>query len=193
MRSRLLLSVAPLPTIRETSEEMLPADPGQEPLASPSLEDYVRSICKLAQPTTMLDKVTNRGQTSQPHQAPRGRDRSPASSPRETSAFFSGPRPTLPSAGAADPLDWLFGESQEKQSKTDLPWTAVPSTRPWSAHRQADSSKARTPERSLVTPSQHGHQSAGLQSRTFSASRCSPRPSSILRAVYSQLPVIHEL
>ncbi|XP_005411840.1 PREDICTED: protein DEPP [Chinchilla lanigera] len=193
MRSRLLLSVAPLPTIRETSEEMLPADPGPEPPASPSLEDYVKSICQLAQPTTVLDKATTQGRASRPHWAARDRGRSPASFPQEISPFFSGPRPTLPSAGAADPLDWLFGESQKKQSLPDLPRAAVPSARPWGTHRQADRSKARTPERSLVTPSQHGHQSASLRSRTFSASRCSPRPSSILRSVYSQLPVIHEL
>lgn len=187
MRSRLLLSVAPLPTIRETSEEMQPTDPGQEPLASPSLEDYVRSICQLAQPTAILDKVTIQGGLSRPHQAAQDRDKSPlASSPQEICASFNGREPTLPSAGATDPLDWLFGASQEKQSKTD-------SARPWSEHRQADSIKARTPEGSLVTPLQHGHHSASLQSRTFSASHCRPRPSSILRTVYSQLPVIHEL
>ncbi|XP_012371308.1 protein DEPP1 [Octodon degus] len=191
MRSRLLLSVAPLPTIRETSEETLPTDPGQEPPASPSLEDYVRSICQLAQPTTVLDKVSLQGRPSRPHRVARDRERRPASASfrQERAAFFSGPRPTPPSAGVADPLDWLFGNSQGKQRVMNLPLTAVPC----STHSQVDSSKARMPERLLVAPSQYGHQSASLQSRTFSASRCSPRASSILRTVYSQLPVIHEL
>lgn len=55
-----LLSVALLPTIRETSEEMLPGGAGEEPPASPSLEDYVRSICQLAQPTSVLDETAAR-------------------------------------------------------------------------------------------------------------------------------------
>ncbi|XP_004875690.1 protein DEPP, partial [Heterocephalus glaber] len=158
MRSRLLLSVAPLPTIQETSEEMPTSDPGQEPPASPSLEDYVRSICQLAQPTTVLDKVIPWDRPSQPHWAALVRERSLASSPKESSASFSSLWPTLPSAGAADPLDWLFGESQENQSGTDLLRKADPSARPWSLHRQVDSGKAKMPGRSLVMPSQHRHQ-----------------------------------
>lgn len=193
MRSRLLLSVAPLPTIRETSEEMLPSDPGQEPPASPRLEDYVRSICQLAQPTTVLDKVTLWGRPSRAHQEVQVRERSPASSSKESSAGFNSPWPTLPSAGAADPLNWLFRESQEKQSATDFPWMAAPSARPRSVHRPTDSGKARMPGWSLVMPFKHRHQGASMQSRTSLASRCSPRSSSILRTLCSQLPVIHEL
>ncbi|PNJ85233.1 C10orf10 isoform 3, partial [Pongo abelii] len=67
MRSRLLLSVTHLPTIRETTEEMLLGGPGQEPPPSPSLDDYVRSISRLAQPTSVLDKATAQGQPRPPH------------------------------------------------------------------------------------------------------------------------------
>lgn len=212
MRSRLLLSVAHLPTIRETSEEILPGGPGQDPPASPSLDDYVRSICQLAQPTSVLDKVTARSRSSRPHRPARTSEKSdPAASLQDSTASFSGQQPTLPSAGTTDPLDWLFGESQRKETnRRDLLRRTGPSAGRWSAHREMNGGKASGSPRgrlceakalghSLTRPSQDVHQSSNLKSwisgqpGRATAYPCNPRPSSILRSLYLHLPVIHEL
>ncbi|XP_069315981.1 protein DEPP1 [Eulemur rufifrons] len=205
MRSRLLLSVAHLPTIRESTEEILPGGLGQEPPASPSLDDYVRSICQLAQPTSVLDEATALGRPRPPDQLAQACEKSsPAPSLQDITARCSGQQPTLPEANTADPLDWLFGESQEKlSSRRELP------RRPglWGLHRQVDSGKARAaprgrlcearaPGHSLAQPPQDGHQSSNLRSQTSGQpgqAVASPRPSSVLRTLYSLLPVIHEL
>ncbi|XP_006147739.1 protein DEPP1 [Tupaia chinensis] len=207
MRSRLLLSVAHLPTIRETSEETLPRGPGQEPPGSPTLDDYVRSICQLAQPTSLLDEAPACSQLGRPHRPARACEKNPpASSLQDITSHFSGQQPTLPAAGTTDPLDWLFGESQEKQPNR----RTGPSSGPWGPHRQTDSGKARgvprgrlcearAPGHSLARLSWDGYQGPGVKSRTggqpgrATASPRSPRPSSILRTLYSHLPVIHEL
>ncbi|XP_075866318.1 protein DEPP1 [Microcebus murinus] len=205
MRSRLLLSVAHLPTIRETTEEMLPGGPGQEPPASPSLDDYVRSICQLAQPTSVLDEATALGRSWPPHQLAQVCEKSsPAPALQDITARFSGQQPTLPEANTVDPLDWLFGESQEKlPSRRDLPRR----TGPWGLHRQMDGGKARgvprgwlcearVPGQSLAQPPRDGHQSSNPRSQTsgqLGQAVASPRPSSVLRTLYSLLPVIHEL
>ncbi|KAM5139642.1 protein DEPP1 [Callospermophilus lateralis] len=212
MRSRLLLSVAHLPTIRETSEEILPGGTGQDPPASPSLDDYVRSICQLAQPTSLLDKVTARSQPSRPHRSAQSSKKShPAASLQDNTASFSGQQSTLPSAGTTDPLDWIFGESQRNETnKRDLLRRTGPSAGHWSAHSEANSGKpsgsprrrlfeARAFGHSLTRPSQDVHQSSNLNNWTSgqpggaTASPCNPRPSSILRSLYLHLPVIHEL
>nr|XP_004658113.2 protein DEPP1 [Jaculus jaculus] len=206
MRSRLLLSVAHLPTIRETSEEILPGGAGQEPPASPSLDDYVRSICQLAQPTSVLDKVTVRGRPNRAHRpAQTTEKRSGASSLRNSNPCSSGQQPTLPSAGIDDPLAWLFGASQEQQlNGRDVAMRSGPSGGHCGAHRQTDSGKARErlcearmPDCSLARPSQDKRPTSNPKSwtsaRTCRASACGPRPSSILRSLYLHLPVIHEL
>ncbi|KAL0615788.1 Protein DEPP [Plecturocebus cupreus] len=211
MRSRLLLSVAHLPTIRETTEEMLLGGPRQEPPSSPSLDDYVRSISRLAQPTSVLDKATAQGQPRPPHRPAQAcRKGHPAVSLRDITARFSGQQLTLPTADAVDPLDWLFGEFQENQpSQRDLSQTG-PSAGLWGPHRQMDSGKAkgaprgrlceaRMLGRSLAKPPQDGQQSSDLRSWTSgqpgqaTASPHSPRPGSVLRTLYLHLPVIHEL
>ncbi|XP_008561989.1 PREDICTED: protein DEPP isoform X1 [Galeopterus variegatus] len=212
MRSRLLFSVAHLPTIRETSEEMLPGGPGQEPPASPSLDDYVKSICQLAQPTSVLDQAIDPGRPRRPHRPAQACENScTAASLQDITAHVSGQQPTLPAPGTADPLGWLFGESQEKQpSRRDMPRRTSPAAGPWGPHRQTDSGKtrgtpggrlceARAPGLFLARLSWGGYQSSHLLSWTSEqpgrtvASPCSPRTSSNLRTLYSHLPVIHEL
>ncbi|XP_002722573.2 protein DEPP1 [Oryctolagus cuniculus] len=213
MRSRLLLSVAPLPTIRETSEEMLPPGGlGQEPPASPSLDDYVRSICQLAQPTCVLDKATVQDGLSGPHRPAWGLEETcPTATLQDSTAHFGAQQPPRPTAGPADPLDWLFGESQEKQSSRREPARRTGASAGLGGlHRQTDSGKtravprgklceARAPGHSLVRTSRDGPQSANLRSHMAGRpsratdSSYSPRPSSILRTFYLHLPVIHEL
>uniref|UniRef100_A0A8D2AWA9 DEPP autophagy regulator 1 n=1 Tax=Sciurus vulgaris TaxID=55149 RepID=A0A8D2AWA9_SCIVU len=212
MRSRLLLSVAHLPTIRETSEEMLPGGPWQDPPASPSLDDYVRSICQLAQPTSVLDKVTARSRPSRPHRPAQDSEKShPEASLQDSTAGFSGQQPTLPSAGTTDPLDWLFGESKRKEmNRRDLPRRTGPSAGHWGTHREMNSDKASASPRgrvcearalghSLTRPLQDVHESSNLKSWTsgqpsrVTTSPCKPRQSSVLRSLYLHLPVIHEL
>lgn len=208
MRSRLLLSVAHLPTIRESLEEILPGGPGQEPLASLSLDDYMRSIRQLAQPTSVLDESAARARRSRPHWLFRAKEKScPTGSLQDISTCFRSQQPTLPGAGNADPLDWLFGQSQEKQlSWRDPPRRTGSSTDPWGPHGQMDSSKAeggprrrlcdaRVPGHSLARPSRDWHPGswASGQHSQATASPPSSRPSSTLRALYAHLPVIQEL
>ncbi|XP_058398924.1 protein DEPP1 [Diceros bicornis minor] len=196
MRSRLLLSVAHLPTIRETSEEMLPGGSGQEAPASPSLDDYVRSICQLAQPTSVLDMATARVRPSRPHRtAPACEKSCPTGSLQDITTHFSGQQPAVPGPGTADPLDWLFGESQEKRpSRRDSPRRTGPSADPWSPHRQMDRGKARgTPKGRLCDARVLGHSLARPLRDGHQGSPHSPRPSSVLRTLYLHLPVIHEL
>lgn len=191
---------------------MLPGGPGQDPPASPSLDDYVRSICQLAQPTSVLDKVTARSQPSRPHRPAWNSEKShPAGSLQDRTANFSGQQTTLPSAGTTDPLDWLFGESQRRETnRRDLPRRTGLSAGHWGVHREMNSGKSsgsprgrlsetRALGKSLTRPSQDVHQSSNLKSWTSgqpgraTASTCNPRPSSILRSLYLHLPVIHEL
>ncbi|XP_008845145.1 protein DEPP1 [Nannospalax galili] len=204
MRSRLLLSVAHMPTIRETSEETSPGGPGQESPNSPSLDDYVKSICQLAQPTPVLDKATVRSQSNRPHRPARITEKRPqAKSPGDSKPCSGGWQPTLPSAGTHDPLDWLFGESREQQANRRDNGTC-PSDGYWSMHKQMDKNRKRLceagmPERFLAGQSQNRHQTSNLKSWTSrklcpaSASAHSSRPCSILRSLYLHLPVIHEL
>ncbi|XP_037352540.1 protein DEPP1 [Talpa occidentalis] len=208
MRSRLLLSVAHLPTIREASEEMLPGGHGREPPASPSLDDYVKSICQLAQPTSLLEEAAASVRPCRPHRPVKAcQKNSLTDSLQDITTRFSGQQPTLPGAGTADPLDWLFGESQEKlPSRNDLSRRTGPSADSWGSHKQTDSSKAqvaprgrlsdaRVPGHSLEKLSRGWHQGSRAlgQSVQAVASPISSHPNSVLRTLYLHLPVIHEL
>lgn len=199
MRSRLLLPVPHLPTIRETSEEL---SHGQEPPASPSLDDYVRCICQLAQPTSVLDKVTAQSRPNRPCRSAWTREkRHQSESLGDSAPCFSSLQPTLPSPGTDNPLDWLFGKSQEEQTdRRDLPNRTGSS----GVHRQMgkDSgrpSEAKVPEYSLGRKPGHRQQTSNLKSWTSGrprqalASVSGSRPSSILGTLYLHLPVIHEL
>ncbi|XP_059518131.1 protein DEPP1 [Myotis daubentonii] len=204
MRSRLLLSVARLPTIRESWEEVLPGGPRQDPLASPSLDDYRRSICQLAQPTSALTEAAARARPSRrPWQARAGEQSGSPGSLQDFTTHFSGLQPP----NTAGPRGWLSGQSQEKQPRCrDLPRRTAPSADPWGPHREMESSKAvgcprgelydaRAPGRCPVGPSRDWHQGsrASRQPIRAAASPPSSRPSSILRTLYLHLPVIHEL
>ncbi|XP_037659935.1 protein DEPP1 [Choloepus didactylus] len=202
MRSRLLISVAHLPTIQETSEERLSGGPVLEPPPSPSLDDYVRSICQLAQPTSALDTAPARDSSSRQHRPSRACGKShPAASLQDITAHFSGQQPPLPGPGSADPLDWLFGESQEKQPSTKGPlWRTGPSADSWGLRRQTDAGKsrggprgrlceARAPGHTLARPPQEGPPSfpwvSALPHRACARST--------LRTLNPHLPVILEL
>lgn len=198
MRSRLLVPVAHLPTIRETSEEMLPGGPGQEPLASPSLDDYVKSICQLAQPTSVLDAAAARAQVGRPPQPAGSFEKSgPPESLQDITTRFSGQQPAPPRDGAADPLDWLYGESQEKRPSRRNPVRRTGSSvDPWGPHRHVDGGKARGTPRgrlcdarvqghSLARPSRDWHQGS-WPSRPLCGTAASPPPprhSSTLRTL----------
>lgn len=204
MRSRLLLPVPHLPTIRETSEELSHGAPGQEPPTSPSLDDYVRSICQLAQPTSVLDKVIVRNQPQRPYRPAWTREkRCQVESQEDSSPCFSSLQPPLPSPGNGNPLDWLFGKSQEQQTdRRDLP-NGTSSSDHWGVHKQMDKAtgrlrEARVPECSLGRKSGH-RQTSNLKNWTSRkshqalASVSGSRPSGILSSLYLHLPVIHEL
>ncbi|XP_055986480.1 protein DEPP1 [Sorex fumeus] len=208
MRSRLLLSVTHLPTIRETSEESLATSSGLEPPASPSLDDYVRSIRQLAQPTSVLEEAGARARPRRSLRRPAGglEKSCPTGSLQDITAHFSGQQPAPPSDSTADPLDWLFGESQEKQpSRRELLRTGSLADS-WGPCRRMDSGKARgsprgrlfearAPENSLVRASRDGHRDtrvSRLPGRAL-ASPCGSQPNGILRTLYLHLPVIHEL
>lgn len=207
MRSRLLLPVPHLPTIRESTEELCHGAPGQEPPTSPGLDDYVRSICQLAQPTSVLDKVTVWSRPNRPYRPAWTREKRPqAESLGDSPACLGSPQPTLPSPGTENPLDWLFGKSQEQQANgRDLPDGADPSDH-WGVHRQVDMCKdterlceARVPECSLGRKSGPRHHTSNLKSWTCRrscqalASVSNSRPTSVLSTLCLHLPVIHEL
>lgn len=174
MRSRLLLSEAHLPTIRETSEEMLPVGTGQEPPASPSLDDYVRSICQLAQSTSVLGVPTARG---------------PCRSLEDITTYLRGQQPALHGAGTSDPLHCLFGESQGRwPSRRELPRTTGPSAESRGPCGQMDSSKAgeasrgrlcdaRSPRHFLARPSREWHQGSLTPRQSGRAAASPMRPS----------------
>lgn len=205
MRSRLLLPVPHLPTIRETSEELSHGAPGQEPPASPSLDDYVRCICQLAQPTSVLDKVTARSRPNRPCRPAWTREKKlQAESLGDSSPSFSSLQSALPPPGTDNPLDWLFGKSQEQQTDGRDLHNRTGSSDHWGVHTQTgkDTGKlceVRVPEHSLGRKPGHRHQTSNLKSWTSrkpwqaSASVSSSRPSSILGTLYLHLPVIHEL
>lgn len=192
MSSRLLLSEAHLPTIRETLEKMLPGWIGQGPPASPSLDDYIRSICQLAQPTSVLSVATARGLCG---------------SLGDITTYLRGQQPALHGAGTSDPLHWLFGESQQRwPSRRELPRTTGPSAESRGPCGQMYSSKAGEASRGspcdarlsrhfLARPSREWQQGSltPRQSGRAAASPTRSCPSSVLRTLYLLLPVIHEL
>ncbi|XP_004607432.2 protein DEPP1 [Sorex araneus] len=207
MRSRLLLSVAHLPTIRETLEEPLAMGSGLEPPASPSLDDYVRSICQLAQPTSVLEEAGARARPRRPLRVGGLEKCCPTGSLQDITAHFSGQQPAPPKASTTDPLDWLFGESQEKQpSRREMLRRTGSPADSWGPHSQMDSGKARgsprgrlcearAPENSLARASRDGYRNtraSRLPGRAL-ASPCGSQPNGILRTLYLHLPVIHEL
>nr|XP_055026279.1 protein DEPP [Misgurnus anguillicaudatus] len=117
---RLLLSVAPLPTITETHEDI-----------SQSLDEYVNSFKELAQPGCGPLRVTRTqrprlfGKTLCKHAGS-------ASSPRSASRALQPRRGSLgldeitlrfssqKDYGAKDPLDWLFAQTQLQSHGEDL-------------------------------------------------------------------------
>ncbi|XP_043845112.1 protein DEPP1 [Dromiciops gliroides] len=167
MRSRLLISVALLPTISETSEMMMLGgtqakdELKSDLLSSQSLDDYVKSICQLAQPTSVLDGA-HRLPCNRPRKPCRLRGKtfndvaaashsemsSPNSSLQDITACFSGQQPALTLGNNIDPLDWLFGESQPKrQSRKDSLRRTGLSTDPSSLHKQSEMGKSRVTRR----------------------------------------------
>ncbi|KAM9064428.1 protein DEPP1 [Sarcophilus harrisii] len=167
MRSRLLISVALLPTISENSEMMMLGSSQAKDelqsdlLSSQSLDDYVKSICQLAQPTSVLDGDQRlpynrlrkpcrlRGKTfNDSTSASHSEKSSPASPMQDITAHFSGQHSTLPLGNNIDPLDWLFGESQPKRQswKDTLRRTGL-STDPSCLHKQNEPGKSRVPRR----------------------------------------------
>ncbi|KAM5323066.1 LOW QUALITY PROTEIN: protein DEPP1 [Glossophaga mutica] len=207
MRSWLLLSVAHLPTIWESWEEMLPVGPGQEPLASPSLDDYMKSICQLVQPSPELNEAIVRAQPSRHHWPAQACKKSYLTGFLDTTPCFSSQHSLLPRVSTADPLDWLFGQSlEERQTRwRDLSRRTGPSAEPWGSHRQMNSSKVLgRPRGKLCDPRAPGHYLVRLlrawnqgsqtsrQRLQAAASPPSSSPSSVLRTLLHLL-VVHEL
>ncbi|CAH7182355.1 protein DEPP1 [Phodopus roborovskii] len=205
MRSRLLLPVPHLPTIRETSEELSHGAAGQEPPTSPSLDDYIRSICQLAQPTSVLDKVAVRSRPHSPYRPAWTREkRCQAESLADSSPCFSSLPPPLSSPGTDNPLDWLFGKSQEQQADGRDPTSGPGSSDHGSVHRQMEEytgrlCETRLPENSPGRTSGPRQQTSNRKSWTARKSHqalatvSGSRPSGILSTLCLHLPVIHEL
>ncbi|XP_007478166.2 protein DEPP1 [Monodelphis domestica] len=228
MRSRLLISVALLPTISEASEMLLlggtqaKSDELQSDLlSSQSLDDYVKSICQLAQPTSVLDGAQRlpytrpwrpcklRGKTFNDASLASHSEKScPTSSLQDITARFSGQNLTLPLGNNTDPLDWLFGESQTKrQSWKDALRRTGSATDPSPLHKQTETGKSRVARRvraceAKVSGGPLGKLSTdkALEKRTQpSALNAALEYSSnshqgrIPRSLNSNLPVIYEL
>ncbi|XP_007516877.2 protein DEPP1 [Erinaceus europaeus] len=207
MRSRLLLSVPHLPTIREASEEILPGS-GQEPPASPSLDDYVKSICHLAQPTSILEEGATMTGSKRAQWPARSCEKScPTASLRDISTCLNCQQRDLLGVSTGDPLDWLFGASQEKQTSQRDTLKTGPSAHPWGLFRKMDSRKVqgtpkgklsdgRVPRNSLESPSRNWNQDSKAfkqPGRAAASHSSNSHPNSILRTLYLHLPVIYEL
>ncbi|XP_044515071.1 protein DEPP1 [Gracilinanus agilis] len=229
MRSRLLISVALLPTISETSEMMMlggtqaKSDELQSDLlSSQSLDDYVKSICQLAQPTSVLDGAQRlpynrprrpcklRGKTFNDVSLASHSEKScPTSSLQDITARFSGQNPTLPLGNNTDPLDWLFGESQPKrQSWKDALRRTGSATDPSPLHKQTETGKSRVPRRVRCEAKVSGgplvklspEWGKALEKRTQPSvlnaaldNSSNPHQGRIPRSLNSNLPVIYEL
>ncbi|XP_027703202.1 protein DEPP1 [Vombatus ursinus] len=229
MRSRLLISVALLPTISETSEMMMLGgaqakdELQNDLLSSQSLDDYVKSICQLAQPTSVLDGAQRlpynrprkpcrlRGKTfNDVAAASHSEKSSPTSSLQDITARFSGQHPTLTLGDNIDPLDWLFGESQPKrQSWKDALRRTGLSTDPSPLHKQTETGKSRVARRvracEAKTPGSpltklSGEWGKAWEKRTQPSMlnsaldySSSPHQGRIPRSLNSNLPVIYEL
>ncbi|XP_072484537.1 protein DEPP1 [Notamacropus eugenii] len=229
MRSRLLISEALLPTISETSEMMMLGgtqakdELQSDLLSSQSLDDYVKSICQLAQPTSVLDGAQRlpynrprkpcrlRGKTfSDVPSASPSEKSSPTSSLQDITARFSGQHPTLTLSNNIDPLDWLFGESQPKrQSWKDALRRTGLSTDPSPLHKQTETGKSRVTRRVRACETKiPGGPLTKLSSEWGKVSErrtqpsmlnaalnysSSPHQGRIPRSLNSNLPVIYEL
>lgn len=121
MKPRSLLpSVAPLPTITETHEDI-----------SQSLDEYLNSIKELAQPGCGPLRIT-RTQRPRLFSKPLGKHSSSGSMPRSASRALQPRRGSLgldeitlkfssqKNYGAKDPLDWLFAQTQLQSHAEDL-------------------------------------------------------------------------
>ncbi len=113
---RLLLSLAPLPTITESHEDL-----------SQSLEEYTNSIMELAQPTCCPLRIC-RTQRRKPVGKHAGsistsRSASRALQPRRASMGLDEVMLRFNSQvdrGTKDPLDWLFAQTHLQSHREDL-------------------------------------------------------------------------
>uniref|UniRef100_A0A3B1KCQ0 DEPP1 autophagy regulator n=1 Tax=Astyanax mexicanus TaxID=7994 RepID=A0A3B1KCQ0_ASTMX len=120
---RLLLSIAPLPTITETHEDAsqvaCPATPLQ------SLEEYVNSIKELAQPACGPVRMARTLRTRLSSRTPRARSNSLGLD--ERTRHFSSQKDWA----SRDPVDWLFGQTQDELHRTDCASAALSQTIYW--------------------------------------------------------------
>lgn len=118
---RLLLSVAPLPTITETHE-----DASQTGCSSQSMEEYVDSIKKLAQPAHGPVRIVR---TLRPRLFSKPLDKHLGSSspihcsyrtPRSCGTMLGLDELTHSFSSHRDPVDWLFAQPQLPASRDEL-------------------------------------------------------------------------
>lgn len=125
---RLLLSIAPLPTIAETHEDV--SHVGCQLSSSQSLDEYVNSIKELAQPAGGPVRVAR---TLRPRMfsKPLGKHSSTSSSrstlrtPRTRAASLGLDELTHHISSQKDPLDWLFAQTQDELYRTDCASAAL--------------------------------------------------------------------
>ncbi|KAM4704161.1 protein DEPP1 [Rhinophrynus dorsalis] len=122
MRSQLLISVAYLPTIKEDVEVKSQCEEtGTDPQTSNGLEEYVKSIQTLAQPSSLTTDLMHQGQLRS-----QGRNRLKLrSSLRGCEGRVLNPAKdanVIALQASADPLAWLYRQSgKENQESKALP------------------------------------------------------------------------
>ncbi|XP_066535934.1 protein DEPP [Hoplias malabaricus] len=126
---RLLLSIAPLPTIAETHEDA--SQVGCQSGPSQSLEEYVNSIKELAQPACgpvrvartlrpcMFSKPLSKHSSSSSPRSSSRTPRAPRSRPSSLGLDELTHRFSSQKVGSTDPLDWLFGQTQDELNRMD--------------------------------------------------------------------------
>ncbi|XP_073690000.1 protein DEPP-like [Garra rufa] len=112
--TRLLLSVAPLPTITESHEDL-----------SQSLEEYMNSIKELAQPACGPLRISRRRKPVGKHAGSTSASRSASRALQPRRASLGLDEVTLRfnsqvDRGTKDPLDWLFAQTHLQSHGEDL-------------------------------------------------------------------------
>ncbi|XP_053306619.1 protein DEPP1 [Spea bombifrons] len=186
MRSQLLISVAHLPTISEDAEtNSQRGDGGADMRPSNGLEEYVKSIQTLAQPSSVLSLTTQQG----PARSQR-RSRQHLRPPRSCDGKVRSPAPDATGLQTnGDPLAWLYRQSGKENADSPI---VCHSLGPLGHHKATVASKRQPCGRDQSADIQRAAERRNRPHRL--QKRCRLTGTGATRRLSApQLPVIYEL